>query len=174
MRGGRALRCCSCTATPTWSFVYRDGIASLRDEFRCVAVDFPGFGLSTAGPGYGYLPVEHVEVLTAFIDALGGLTGVTLVAHDWGGGPIGLAAVQNRPAVFEQLVLANTWAWPIGAPACSGDVARDGQPDRTPTDPAVQPVRQRDDPPRGASIDQAQSRRDEALPKKGPRQRSEA
>ncbi|SEH48241.1 haloalkane dehalogenase [Mycolicibacterium rutilum] len=99
---------------PTWSFVYRDGIASLRDEFRCVAVDFPGFGLSTAGPGYGYLPVEHVEVLTAFIDALG-LTGVTLVAHDWGG-PIGLAAVQNRPAVFEQLVLANTWAWPIGAP----------------------------------------------------------
>jgi pimeloyl-ACP methyl ester carboxylesterase len=35
--------------SPTWSFVYRDVIRSLRDEFRCIAVDYPGFGLSSAG-----------------------------------------------------------------------------------------------------------------------------
>jgi haloalkane dehalogenase len=40
------------------------------------------------------------------------VTGVTLVAQDWGG-PIGLATVEQRPAAFEGLVLANTWAWPI-------------------------------------------------------------
>jgi haloalkane dehalogenase len=38
---------------PTWSFVYRDVIESLRDEFRCVAVDYPGFRLSSAAPGTG-------------------------------------------------------------------------------------------------------------------------
>jgi haloalkane dehalogenase len=100
---------------PTWSFVYRDVIRALRDEFRCIALDLPGFGLSSPRLGYRYLPEEHTEVVTAFIDALD-LSGATLVAHDWGG-PIGLATVGQRPAVFDRLVLANTWAWPItGAP----------------------------------------------------------
>jgi haloalkane dehalogenase len=96
---------------PTWSFVYRDVIRALRDDFRCVALDYPGFGLSSPRPGYRYLPEEHAEVVAAFVDAVG-LSGVTLVAHDWGG-PIGLAAVEQRPAAFEGLVLANTWGWPI-------------------------------------------------------------
>lgn len=100
---------------PTWSFVYRDVIRTLRDEFRCVALDYPGFGLSSARPGYSYLPEEHAQVVTAFVDTLA-LSGVTLVAHDWGG-PIGIATVEQRPTAFTGLVLANTWAWPItGAP----------------------------------------------------------
>ena len=100
---------------PTWSFVYRDVIRALRDEFRCVALDYPGFGLSSPHPGYRYLPEEHAQVVTAFVDTLA-LSGVTLVAHDWGG-PIGLATVEQRPTAFDSLVLANTWGWPItGAP----------------------------------------------------------
>jgi haloalkane dehalogenase len=100
---------------PTWSFVYRDVIRALRDEYRCIALDYPGFGLSSASPGYRYLPEEHTQVVTAFVDALG-LSGVTLVAHDWGG-PIGLATAEQRPTAFEALVLTNTWGWPItGAP----------------------------------------------------------
>jgi haloalkane dehalogenase len=97
---------------PTWSFVYRDVIRALRDEFRCVALDYPGFGLSSARPGYRYLPEEHAAVVVAFLDHLG-LSNATLVAHDWGG-PIGLAAAEQRPDTFERLVLANTWAWPLG------------------------------------------------------------
>ncbi|WP_406276513.1 alpha/beta fold hydrolase [Nocardia sp. NBC_00881] len=96
---------------PTWSFVYREVIGALRDEFRCIALDYPGFGLSSARPGYRYLPEEHIQVVTAFIDALA-LNGATLVAHDWGG-PIGLATVEQRPDAFERLVLANTWGWPM-------------------------------------------------------------
>lgn len=99
---------------PTWSFVYRGVIRSLRDGFRCVAVDYPGFGLSSAAPGYRYLPTEHVAVIAAFVNTLA-LSRVTLVAHDWGG-PIGLATVEQHPAAFDRLVLANTWAWPIDAP----------------------------------------------------------
>jgi len=97
---------------PTWSFEYRDVIRALRAKFRCVALDYPGFGLSSPRPGYRYLPEEHAQVVTAFVDSLG-LSGITLVGHDWGG-PVGLATVQQRPAAFEGLVLANTWAWPIG------------------------------------------------------------
>lgn len=96
---------------PTWSFLWRDVIRGLRADFRCIALDFPGFGLSTPKPGYRFLPEEHADVITGFVDALG-LGGVTLVAQDWGG-PIGVAAVQRRPGVVERLVLANTWAWPV-------------------------------------------------------------
>jgi haloalkane dehalogenase len=96
---------------PTWSFLFRDVIRLLRNDFRCVALDYPGFGLSTPGPGYRYLPEEHADVVTAFVDALA-LKDVTLVGQDWGG-MIGLAAAQRRPEVFCLLALANTWAWPV-------------------------------------------------------------
>lgn len=96
---------------PTWSFLWRDAIRGLREDFRCIALDYPGFGLSTAGAGYRYLPDEHTAVVTGFVDALG-LKDVTLVGQDWGG-LIGLATAQRRPGVFDRLVLVNTWAWPV-------------------------------------------------------------
>lgn len=96
---------------PTWSFVYREVILALRERFRCIAFDHPGFGLSVAAPDYGYQPEDHAGVATAFIDRLD-MNEVTLVGHDWGG-PIGLAAAEQRPERFARLVLANTWAWPV-------------------------------------------------------------
>ncbi|MFE3195434.1 alpha/beta fold hydrolase [Nocardia sp. NPDC059240] len=96
---------------PTWSFLWRDVITALRKDFRCIALDYPGFGLSTPKPGYRYLPEEHADVVTEFVDTLG-LDGVTLVGQDWGG-LIGVAVAQRRPGSFERLVLANTWAWPV-------------------------------------------------------------
>lgn len=44
-------------------------------------------------------------MIGAFVDALA-LSGVTLVVHDWGG-PIGLATMQQRPEIFDRLVLSN-------------------------------------------------------------------
>jgi haloalkane dehalogenase len=41
-------------ANPTWSFWYRNVIKELRGEFRCIAMDYPGFGLSERPSGYGY------------------------------------------------------------------------------------------------------------------------
>ena len=95
---------------PTWSFLYRDVIAALRDTFRCVAVDHPGFGLSQAAPGYGATPAEHADVLARLVAQLD-LRDVTLVLHDWGG-PIGLSAAQRDPERYAGLVVTNTWAWP--------------------------------------------------------------
>src|SRR5215472_18402265 len=68
---------------PTWSFLYRKIIAGLSDEFRCVALDYPGYGMSDAAPGYGYTPAEHSAVLERFVDELR-LTDLTLMVQDWG------------------------------------------------------------------------------------------
>src|SRR3954451_5489658 len=46
---------------PTWSFLYRDVIAGLRDCFRCIALDYPGFGLSRAAPGLVYSAAERAR-----------------------------------------------------------------------------------------------------------------
>jgi haloalkane dehalogenase len=95
---------------PTWSFLYRDIIRRLRDSFRCVAVDYPGFGLSTAGAGYGFTPREHSAVLEKLFLALD-LRDVTPVVQDWGG-PIGLGLAGRQSDRISALVIGNTWAWP--------------------------------------------------------------
>jgi haloalkane dehalogenase len=95
---------------PTWSFLYRRMVPFLSDRFRCIALDYPGFGLSKAAPGYGYTPAEHAEVVGKFIDALD-LQEFTPVMQDWGG-PIGLAASLDRKDRVKAMILGNTWAWP--------------------------------------------------------------
>jgi haloalkane dehalogenase len=96
---------------PTWSFVYRDVIPRLSGSFRCVALDYPGFGLSSPAAGYQFHPADHARVVGEFVDRLD-LRDVTLVAQDWGG-PIGLTAVVQRRDRFSALVVGNTWAWPV-------------------------------------------------------------
>lgn len=107
---------------PVWSFVYRDVIARLAGRFRCIAVDFPGFGLSAGAPGYRYLARDHAEFLVSFVDRLA-LSHVTLVGHNWGG-PLGLYAGMQRPDLFDRLILANTWAWPLNGDLASEVFAR--------------------------------------------------
>ncbi len=100
---------------PTWSFLYRDLIARLRDAFRCVALDYPGFGLSAAREGYTFLPREHAGVVRAFVERLD-LRDATVFGQDWGG-PIGLATVRAMPGRFRALVIGNTWGWPLDGDA---------------------------------------------------------
>jgi haloalkane dehalogenase len=95
---------------PTWSFLYRDLIKGLRDRYRCIAPDYPGFGLSRAPAGYGYRPAEHAGVIERLILELD-LTGATMMVQDWGG-PIGFAAATRHPDRFAAFGIGNTWAWP--------------------------------------------------------------
>jgi haloalkane dehalogenase len=95
---------------PTWSFLYRKIISGLRHRFRCVAVDYPGFGLSTAPPGYGFTPAEHAEVLDKLI-TFRDLQNITMMVHDWGG-PIGFAVATRHLERFSAFVIGNTFAWP--------------------------------------------------------------
>ena len=95
---------------PTWSFLYRHLVLRLSPHFRCVALDYPGFGLSTAAPGYGYTPREHSDVVEGFVDALD-LSDLGIMVQDWGG-PIGLGFAGRRPERVRSLVIGNSFAWP--------------------------------------------------------------
>ena len=95
---------------PTWSFLYRKIINELRDQFRCIAPDYPGFGLSVASAQYGFTPAEHADVIERFVQELD-LTTVTMMVQDWGG-PIGFAVATRQPERFARFVIGNTWAWP--------------------------------------------------------------
>lgn len=95
---------------PAWCFLYRHAITALRDRYRCIAIDLPGFGLSEPPAGYGYTPAEHARILAAALDALD-LRDACLVAHDWGG-PVGLRAMLETGRITS-VVLGNTWAWPV-------------------------------------------------------------
>jgi haloalkane dehalogenase len=44
---------------PTWSYLYRHLIKRLRAEYRCVALDHLGFGLSGKSRNWSYLPADH-------------------------------------------------------------------------------------------------------------------
>lgn len=96
---------------PSWSFLYRKMILALKGSYRCVAPDYPGFGLTEAPPGYAFTPREHSEQIEKFVGQLG-LSDITLVMQDWGG-PVGLGLAGRRPELVKRLVLGNTWAWPL-------------------------------------------------------------
>jgi haloalkane dehalogenase len=95
---------------PTWSFAYRGIIQRLSEGFRCIALDYPGFGMSVARGTYDFRPASHAQVVETFVERLG-LDGITIMGYDWGG-PIGLWFAGRRPARVRALVLGNTWAWP--------------------------------------------------------------
>lgn len=94
---------------PTWSFAWRNLIKSLSPDFRCIAVDHVGCGLSDKPQQYAYTLRQHVGNLVRLVDELG-LRGVTLVGHDWGG-CIGMGAAAQRPERISRFVLMNTAAF---------------------------------------------------------------
>jgi haloalkane dehalogenase len=98
---------------PTWSFLYRGIIIRLRDRFRCIAPDYPGFGLSEHPPDYRYTPAEHAKVIKALVESLQ-LDKLTIMGHDWGG-PIGMWVARELVDRMAALVMSNTWYWPTEA-----------------------------------------------------------
>ncbi len=96
---------------PTWSFLYRGIVIRLKKRFRCIAVDYPGFGLSEAPDDYGYTPAEHARVVGELVRHLG-LEGLTIMGQGWGG-PIGLRVALDELPRLRALVMGNTWYWPI-------------------------------------------------------------
>lgn len=96
---------------PTWSFLYRHLIVELKRDFRVVAPDYPGFGLSTAPRRYGFTAGEQAASMIEFVQKLG-LQEVTLMVQDWRG-PIGFAIAEREPERIHGFIIGNTWAWPL-------------------------------------------------------------
>jgi len=98
--------------TPTWSFEWRHLVRELSSEFRCIAPDHLGFGLSDRPAGADYTPAAHAARLRQFLEALG-LRDLTLVVHDFGG-LIGLPLALEQQGLVSRLVVMNSWMWHLG------------------------------------------------------------
>lgn len=96
---------------PTWSFLYRDIIAELKNEFRLIAPDYPGFGLSAAPKNYAYTPAEQAQAINELVQQLD-LQNTVIMVQDWGG-PIGFDVALKNPGRIKGFVIGNTWAWPL-------------------------------------------------------------
>ena len=98
---------------PAWSFEFRHAIRDLRSEFRCIAPDHIGFGLSSrSSRSEDHHPASHARRFAALLDHLE-LRDITLFVNDWGG-PIGLDFARGNPDRVRRLVISNTWCWPVG------------------------------------------------------------
>lgn len=97
--------------TPTWSFEWRHLIGALSPNYRCIAPDHLGFGLSDRPPDASYAPESHAARLRELVELLD-LRDVTLVVHDFGG-IIGLPLAVETGRVT-RLVVINSWMWNLG------------------------------------------------------------
>ena len=94
-----------------WSFTYRHHIKALKREFRCVAPDLPGCGLSKAPKGYGYTLFEQSQILRQFVRTLD-LKNVIVWAND-AGGPTAILAMAKEIDRVAGLVVGGTFGWSI-------------------------------------------------------------
>ncbi|RMF57502.1 MAG: alpha/beta hydrolase [Calditrichaeota bacterium] len=83
---------------PAW----KKNIAGLRNQFRCIALDLPGYGKSSKGV-YPFSMSYYAEVVHRFLQELN-LTNVIVVGHSMGG-QIAMTLALLYPDEVEKLVL---------------------------------------------------------------------
>jgi len=94
---------------PTWSFYYRRLVLALKDQYRIIAPDHIGCGMSDKPQKYNYRLSQHIDNLDILLNKLN-LKDITLVMHDWGGA-IGMGWAAKRPDRVKNIVLFNTAAF---------------------------------------------------------------
>jgi pimeloyl-ACP methyl ester carboxylesterase len=68
---------------PTSSYDYRPLMDRLSARFRCIAFDFPGYGLSSKPAGYSYSLYQQADVAAALLRALS-IERAHVICHDMG------------------------------------------------------------------------------------------
>jgi pimeloyl-ACP methyl ester carboxylesterase len=83
---------------PAWN----KNLALLKDHYRCIAIDFPGYGFSQKG-NYAFTMSFFAEIVEDFITTLK-LGDVILVGHSMGG-QVAMTTAIRQNAAIEKLVL---------------------------------------------------------------------
>jgi haloalkane dehalogenase len=96
---------------PTWSFLYRKMIEELKGDFRVIAPDYAGFGLSYASKDFSYKADAQAKLMNEFLTKMD-LKDVTIMVQDWGG-PIGFNIAITQPERVKAFIIGNTWAWEL-------------------------------------------------------------
>jgi pimeloyl-ACP methyl ester carboxylesterase len=101
---------------PASSFMFRELIDRLSDQFHVVAPDYPGFGYSDAPPrdAFSYTFDHLATVIEKFADHCG-LSRYALYLQDFGG-PVGFRLASRRPDKISFLIVQNANAYEEGLP----------------------------------------------------------
>lgn len=99
---------------PSSSYMFKDIIRELSDEYHVIAPDYPGFGLSAAPNtnDFEYTFDNVSKVMEQFIDQLK-LDSFYLLMQDYGG-PIGFRIAVKRPEIIKGLIIQNANAYKEG------------------------------------------------------------
>ena len=104
---------------PTWSFYFRHLIADLSADYRVIAPDHIGCGLSDKPDrnAYGYRLADRIADVETLVSNVANDGPLTLVVHDWGG-MIGLAFALRHLDRIRRIVITNTSGFlpPAGKP----------------------------------------------------------
>ena len=90
---------------PTWGYLYRDLIATLKGNYRVIAPDHMGFGKSDTPQDRTYWLQDHIDNLEHFVLALD-LRAITLVLHDFGGA-VGMGLAARHPDRIRRIISTN-------------------------------------------------------------------
>jgi len=101
---------------PSWSFFFRKPVTALRGEYRCIAPDHIGMGLSSKPSldEYEYSLKNRIDDLESLLEKLEVRKDITLLLHDWGG-MIGMAFACRHPDRINRLIILNTAAFHLPA-----------------------------------------------------------
>lgn len=99
-----------CHPSVTSSFMYRNLIKELSRNFRCVALDFPDFGLSEATREYKHSIASQSEIIDGLITKLN-LKNIYLLMHEVGGHSA-MKVFINRPELLKGLIITDTIVFP--------------------------------------------------------------
>ena len=95
----------------TSSFMYRNMIKLLSPGYRCIALDFPGFGLSSASAGFQYSIQSLADIAEKFIEILE-LTNFYFVMQEVGG-HAAFTAIMKHPEKLKGIILTDTIIFPV-------------------------------------------------------------
>ena len=95
--------------SPMWSFLFRNTIGALSNQFRCIAVDMPGLGLSSAPVARGQEFERMANYYQKLVRQLA-LSDFILVMHATAGPPGLRMAISERDRI-RGMVITNSFGW---------------------------------------------------------------
>ncbi len=95
--------------TPEWSFGWRDLLCGLQGQYRCIAPDLLGMGLSDKPADADYSCEAHAARMEQFIQKLD-LKNINIIANDFGLA-IGLSQAIKHPENVRKICIFNGWMW---------------------------------------------------------------
>lgn len=97
---------------PTWSYSWRNILPSVNSQYRIIAVDLLGQGLSSA-PNLTYTAKQHLAFLEAFLDELGIKNRQSVIVSYDVGAIVGLAYASRFPNQIKGLAFYETLFGPV-------------------------------------------------------------